>query len=439
MTSRSDSPPPAPSAPDDESPAGDPPGSKTLALWRAGRTAWATLGVLALVAVLGFLASELSFIVVPVVLALFPATLLWPVASWLKKHRFPTALASLAAILAGLLLFAALIGSMVPLVVAEMPQLMQSAADGVRRLEEWLAREPFGVEVGGISELLAAAQDQIGEIGDIAPRALAAATTAVETIAGILLLFVVLFFYLKDGPRLSAGIVSVLPAGIQDRVRGAFSRAWILLGTYFRWLLVVALVDAVLIGVGLLILQVPLAIPLAVLVFFGGLFPIVGAVATGGLAVLVALADGGFWLGVAVLGLVLVVQQLESNVLHPIVQGRAIKLHPLLVLLAVTAGGLLLGILGAFLAVPVAAITAGTLRYLTGRNADGRADAGGAKNAGESQPGEASPKGGEGGNRNKREPNAPGQGASGGESSEESSEESPEGAPDKPEKSFKKR
>jgi putative heme transporter len=148
----------------------------------------------------------------------------------------------------------------------------------------------------------------------------------------------------------------VAPETSRPRLRRAADRSWDTLGSYFRGQLLVALVDAVFIGIGLLILGVPLAVPLAVLIFFGGLFPIVGAVTTGALAVLVALADAGLTTALIVLGLVLLVQQLESNVLEPLILGKAIDLHPIVVLLAITTGAVTLGILGAFLAVPVAAI-----------------------------------------------------------------------------------
>lgn len=373
------SPPPAePDHGSDDTRALGPPRPGTAWLWRAGRTAWAALGVLAVIAAVGYATSVLSLVVVPLILALFPATLLWPLARGLGRRRFPSGLAAITSILTGLLLFAAVIGAMVPLVMAEMPALMESAAEGVEELEAWLAEGPFGLEIGGVSDLLAAAQERIADVGDLAPRALGAAATAIETLAGVVLLIVVLFFYLKDGPRLAESVVSLAPPEVRERVRGALSRAWTTLGVYFRWLLVVALVDAVLIGAGLLILRVPLALPLAVLIFFGGLFPIVGAVVTGALAVLVALAHGGPWLALAVLAIVLVVQQIESNVLHPIVQSRAIKIHALVVLLSITAGGILLGILGAFLAVPVAAIAASTFRYFRSE----AASTGGAEEAG---------------------------------------------------------
>ena len=146
-------------------------------------------------------------------------------------------------------------------------------------------------------------------------------------------------------------------------------RAWTTLGAYFRGQLLVALVDALAIGVALLVLGVPLALPLAVLIFFGGLFPIVGAVVTGALAVLVAMADAGLTMGLIVLGIVLAVQQLESNVLAPLVLGKATALHPLGVLTSLTAGGILLGVLGAFIAVPIAASLVRAIGYLRDRSA----------------------------------------------------------------------
>jgi putative heme transporter len=331
-------------------------------VWRAGRTAWAVLGVLLLLAVAGYVAALLPLVVVPVVLALFPATLLVPVAGWLKRRGVPAALAALASIVAGILLIGGVIGAMVPLVAAELPDLAEAAGEGVGELERFLDDEPFGLEVGGLDDLLETAREQLPETGQLAGQALGAAVVAFETVAGLLLVIVLLFFYLKDGSRLADGLATLAPRHRRRRVRGAMQSAWETLGAYFRGQLLVALVDAVVIGLGLVLLGVPLALPLAVLIFFGGLFPIVGAVLTGALAVLVALADGGLVIALVVLGLVLAVQQLESNVLEPIILGRAIDLHPVVVLLSITAGAMLLGILGAFLAVPVAAIVARTLR-----------------------------------------------------------------------------
>jgi putative heme transporter len=353
-----------------EAPSGDAASSGAARLWRAGRTAWALVGVALAVAVLGLIAGELTLVLVPVVLALFPATLLVPVAGWLKDRGLPDALAGLVSIVAGVALIGAVIGAMVPLVASELPDLADSASEGVAQIEEFLEDGPLGMETDGVEGLLSTAREQLGEVGDYAGQATGAAFAAFEAVAGLLLLFVALFFYLKDGRRLSEGMISVFPRGSRDRARRLATSSWDTLGRYFRGQLLVAFVDAVFIGIGLLVLGVPLALPLAVLIFFGGLFPIVGAVATGALAVLVALADGGLTTALIVLGLVLVVQQLESNVLEPVILGRVIDLHPLVIILAITAGSLTLGILGAFLAVPVAAITAGIIEDVRGRATD---------------------------------------------------------------------
>ena len=334
-----------------------------LRVWRAGRTGWALVGIAAALVLAGFVLAELSLVVVPVVLALFPATLLVPVSDALKRLGVPAALAALIALLGGLGLIALVLGLMVPLVAMELPELAASAGEGLADLQR-LMSEHLGIEIGNMSELLDEGAELLGEAGDVAGQALAAAVVAFETIAGTLIMLVVLFFYLKDGRRLANGILVTAPSHVRHHLRQISDRGWSTLSSYFRGQLFVALVDAVFIGIGLVVLGVPLALPLAVLIFFGGLFPVVGAVTTGALAVLVAFADGGLGIALIVAGLVLVVQQVEANILQPYVLGHAIDLHPLVVLLSITIGAVVAGILGAFLAVPVAAIFARSLDYL---------------------------------------------------------------------------
>lgn len=347
--------PPGRSAHDDTA-APEADGASTIR--RVGTTAWAALGIIAVLALVGWLAGRLSLLVVPLILALFPATLLVPVAAKLRSVGAPSSLAAIASILLAFLALGGLIGAMVPVVASELPELVESASGGVEEIERFLEDEPFGIGIDGPSELLSVARDQLGEVGDYTGQAMTAATATAEVLAGLLLLFVLLFFYLKDGRRLTEGILSVAPRSIRPRLGRATEQAWRTLGSYFRGQLTVALIDAVFIGIGLLILGIPLAVPLAVLIFFGALFPLVGALVTGGVAVLVALADGGFIAALIVLALIVGVQQVEGNFLQPLIIGRAIDLHPLVVILAITAGGVLFGILGAFLAVPAAAIVA---------------------------------------------------------------------------------
>ncbi|MPZ86688.1 MAG: AI-2E family transporter [Nitriliruptorales bacterium] len=334
-----------------------------------GRYAWATVGIVAVLVVLGFISSRLTLVVVPLTLALFPAALLAPVAACLKRHRVPPGLASLLTILGLLLLLGATIGGLVPVVTAEIPDLVESFQQGVAELEAFLQANPFGMGIGGIEELIEQGRRQLQEAaGQIATGAFAFAGQAAEVLVGMVFLFVVLFFYLKDGDRIGGGILGTFPERMRPDVEAIGGRVWYTVGRYFRGQLLIALVDAVLIGIGLLILGVPLALPLAVLVLFGGLFPIVGALVSGFVAVLVALADGGITTALLTLALIVGVQQAEGNVLEPLVLGRAISLHPLIVLGALTAGGVTLGVLGAFLAVPVAASVARVVDYARERD-----------------------------------------------------------------------
>jgi predicted PurR-regulated permease PerM len=175
---------------------------------------------------------------------------------------------------------------------------------------------------------------------------------------------VLAFLFVKDGDRFLPWLHRVAGPRAGGHLGVVLSRVWGTLGGFIRAQVLVSLIDAVLIGIGLLIVGVPLALPLAVLTFLGGFVPVVGAVVAGALAVLVALVSNGFTAAMIVLGIVLLVQQLEGNVLQPILQGRSLQLHAAVVLLAVTAGSSLYGIAGAFLAVPVTAAAATVLRYL---------------------------------------------------------------------------
>ena len=327
---------------------------------RVGRLAWSALGVLALMVVAGLLLRELALVVIPLILALFPATLLMPVTRLLERRKVPRTLAAVLTLLGGLLLLGGIAAGTVTLVVTQLPDIVDSAGEGIDGLEEQVRRVVPGFEVPALDELRQRIQEQILDPDEGASAAatqfLRMTLGAVEVVAGVLLLVVILFFYLKGGRSLAEGFVGFVAPASRERIMVLAEEAWDTLGAYFRGQLLVALSDAVFIGLGLLLLGVPLALPLAVLVFFGGLFPIVGAVATGALAVLVAFADAGPGVALAVAGLVLAVQQLEGNVLEPLILSNVIDLNPLTIVLVITLGAVVLGVLGAFLAVPTAAI-----------------------------------------------------------------------------------
>jgi putative heme transporter len=335
-------------------------------LLRYGRAAWAALGLLAVVVLSLYALQQVRVVVVGFVLALFPAALLSPLAVRLRQSRIPDALGALALVLGLLLAFMVPVRLIVPLIADQVPELADAVAQGLEQLEgviDWSALPGSPEGPRQLAEQVFAALAE----GGVLDRGLAAAGTAVSFVTGLVLMIVTLFFLLKDGRRLWDAVLSLLPRGQRRLVDEMAAQAWWTLGAYLRGQLLVALFDAVFIGLGLWALGVPLALPLAVLVFFGGLFPIVGAFVSGLIAVLVALADQGLLTAVLTLVLIIVVQQVEGNVLEPIIMSNIIALHPLVIILAVTAGGLLLGILGAFLAVPLTAIAARIVDRLRGR------------------------------------------------------------------------
>ncbi|MFC4554595.1 AI-2E family transporter [Georgenia faecalis] len=333
-------------------------------LW--GRRAWATIGVVILVIGLVFVSSQVSIILTPFVLALFPAALLDPVAGRLRASRLPNALGALLLLLALLGVLALAAWFITSAVIDQVPEIVDSVTAGIERFEEDFDWSIVPGDIGSLSDLAAQAGSAIAGSGALT-EGLGAATAVGEFATGTVLMLVTLFFFFKDGRRMWQAFLDFVPRRHQPRADVIARQSFWTIGAFLRAQLLVALVDAVFIGLGLWLLGVPLVIPLAVLVFIGGLFPIVGAFLSGTVAVVVAFADQGPLIALAALGVVLLVQQLEGNVLEPLIQGRIIALHPLLIILSVTAGGVLMGILGAFLAVPVAAVIARLVDNLRGR------------------------------------------------------------------------
>jgi len=330
---------------------------------RAGVVAWALVGLAAAAVLAALLVAQVRLVVIPLVIALFPAALLTPLVKQLQRVGAPPALAALLVLLGFLAALIGVLSTIGWLVAGELGQVLDTLETSYDDVRRW-ARDAFDASLPPLDQLRETAGEWASGQQGLQEKATEAAGTTLEVASGILFGLLALFFYLKDGDRIAAWVVSLFPRRAHAHVAEIERRVWHTLGAYFRGQILIAAVDAVFIGVGLLVLGVPLALPLAVLVFIGGLFPIVGAFVAGGVAVLVALADGGVGLALAVLGVNLVVQQIEGNVLEPLIMGRATELHPLAVIAAVTAGGLTLGILGAFLAVPVTAGVARTVGYL---------------------------------------------------------------------------
>ena len=332
---------------------------------------WLAIGVVILLVAVGYAAGQVSLVVVPVALALFPAALLAPLTTRLRATRLPD---SAVALLLVLLLLAVLGGAGVFIgraLAEQAPQIADYVSRGLSRIEDRVDVAGLPGGAGGLEDLARKTGSAVAG-GGLLSRGLGAAEEAGAVAAGLLILLVVLFFYLKDGRRLWVAVLDLVPGRHQARVDQIGLQSYATIGDYLRGRLLVAAIDAVTIGVGLWILQVPLALPLSLLVLLSALLPFVGALLAGSLAAVVALADRGLGISIAVVVLVVLVQEVEAHILTPVVQGRVVSLHPLLVLLSVTAGTVLLGILGAFLAVPVAAVLARLVDNLRGRPAPTR-------------------------------------------------------------------
>lgn len=329
---------------------------------------WALRLAIGLVA-LWLLGQILGFLwvgILPVLLALILSTVVWPPVKYMKKVGIPAALASLLSIVLGLGLIAGIIALITPSIVSQAPQLVDSASIGIRRLQDWIQGPPLNINDeqinDGINQAVGFLQDR-GE--DIAGGVFAGVSTLGSVVITLLLVFVLTFFFVKDGPRFLPWLRGIIGRRAGRHFTEVLTRAWVTLGGFIRTQAIVSFVDAFFIGIGLVILGVPLAWALAVLTFLGGFIPIVGAFTAGALAVLVAFVSNGLTTAIIVLALVIAVQQLEGNVLQPVLQSRSMNLHPVVILLAVAGGGTLFGILGAFLAVPVAAAVAVVIRYIS--------------------------------------------------------------------------
>jgi predicted PurR-regulated permease PerM len=326
-------------------------------LQRAGALAWRFVAIVAAGWLIVVALVRLRVAVLPLIIAIMITTLLGPAAGWLRARGWPRLLAAWSVLLLSLALFASVFALLAPQVAAEIGELGSDVRAGFQQILRWLAEGPLQLTQEQIDSYIDRVQDQLStNSGVITSGVVAGAVKAGEIIAGILLTLVLVFFFVKDGDAMFGWATDRLRPEQRRHARALGARAWSALSAYVRGTAVIALVDAVLIGIALVLIGVPLIVPLMVLTFLGGFFPLVGAVVAGAVAALVALVSGGVLDALLVAGATTVIQQVEGDVLQPVVLGRAVRLHPVVVLLALTAGAVLAGIAGAFLAVPVTAV-----------------------------------------------------------------------------------
>ena len=332
---------------------------------KAAAWAWRLLAIVAFVVVLLWVIRRLEVIVVPVALALMVTALMIPAVDFLDRRGAPRGGAVALVLLTGI----AIVGGMLTFVVSQfvtgLPGLVEQVTHSIESARTWLIEGPAHLSKDQITNAGNSAIEALRNNQEkLTSGALSTAATVTEIVTGALLTLFTLIFFLHGGRNIWQFVTKIFPENVRERVRDAGRAGFGSLIGYVRATFLVALVDAVGIGTGLAIMGVPLALPLASLVFLGAFIPLVGAVIAGFLAVVVALIAKGFIYALITLALIIAVQQLEGHVLQPLVMGRAVSVHPLAVVLAIAAGGVLAGIVGALLAVPTVAFLNSAIRVL---------------------------------------------------------------------------
>ncbi|WP_307844987.1 AI-2E family transporter [Actinotalea solisilvae] len=336
----------------------------------AAAFSWRLLLVLVAVAALALVMAYTKVLWVPVVLALLLTVLLSPVVDLMvRRLRLPRGAAAGITVVALLALVAGLVTLAGREIAQGFGELWTQAQAGFEELLVQLAASPLGLDQAQIDGYLEQAQEQLSaNSGSLVSGAVSVTTTLGHVLAGAVVTLFCLLFFLKDGAQIWTWVLRLLPERSRVRAYEASRRGAVTLAAFTRTQILVAAIDAIGIGVGAAILGIPLALPLAVLVFLASFIPFVGAIATGAIAVLVALVDQGLGTALIMLAIVLGVQQLESHVLQPLLLGHAVSLHPVAVLLGVAAGSLAAGIVGALFAVPLIATLNTAILYLHGHD-----------------------------------------------------------------------
>jgi putative heme transporter len=349
--------------------------SVTPLVRRAAAWSWRLLVILAAAVVVFEVLRRFGLVVVPVAIALIVTAMLLPAVDFLDRYGAARGGAVAFVMILGLTMFVGILSFVISQFVDGLPGLVEQVTHSIDTLRNWL--------IGGPIHL---SHDQINRAGDsvikslnenqeqLTSGAVSTAGTIAELVTAALLTLFTVIFFLLGGRNIWEFVTHAVPTPSRSRVREAGVAGFHSLAGYARATLLVAFVDAAGIGIGLAIMGIPLALPLASLVFLGAFIPLVGAVISGFLAVIVALLAKGFVFAAITLGLIIAIMQLEAHVLQPLLMGRAVSLHPLAVVLGIAAGGVLAGIIGALLAVPIIAFANSFVRVLTAADPDERVD-----------------------------------------------------------------
>ncbi|BBZ11127.1 AI-2E family transporter [Mycobacterium branderi] len=327
--------------------------------------AWRLLVILAAVVAFLWVVKKLEIIVVPVLVALMLSALLVPMVDWLDRRGVPRGAAVTLVLLAGFAILGGILSFVISEFVIGLPDLVDQVTHSIDSTRKWLIEGPMHLSRQQIDNAgNAAIQALRNNQAKLTSGALSTAATITEILTAALMMLFTLIFFLYGGRNIWQYVTKIFPVNARERVRAAGRAGYGSLIGYIRATFLVALVDAAGVGTGLAIMGVPLALPLASLVFLGAFIPLVGAVISGILAIVVALLAKGFVYALITLGVLIGVNQLEAHILQPLVMGRAVSIHPLAVVLAISTGGVLAGIVGALLAVPTVAFLNNAFKVL---------------------------------------------------------------------------
>jgi putative heme transporter len=331
---------------------------------------WRLLVLAAAAAVMLWLIGRLRDVLIPLSIALLLSALLAPSVGWLRRTiRLPRSLAVALVLIAGIAAVGGVLTLVITQFVTSFHDLVKNATEGIRTIQSQLRTGPLHLSNSQLNGLADAAQNWLNTHRDVLTTgAVSTATTAVDVVFTSLLVLFATFFFLRDGRRIWTFLLGLLPRGARAPLGAAGEAGWATLVSYVRATVLVAFIDAVGIGLALVLLRIPLAFPLAALVFLGAFIPIVGATVSGAVAVLVALVTRDWVHALLVLAAVIAVQQLEGHILQPLIMGRAVAIHPLAVVVAIATGLILAGIMGALVAVPLVAVLNTGIRRLYGHH-----------------------------------------------------------------------
>jgi predicted PurR-regulated permease PerM len=322
----------------------------------ASDVAWRLLVVLAAIVALLVVLSRLQLVVVPIFIALLIAAALAPPTRYLERRAVPTAIATTLVFLLSLGAVAGVVALIAPEIVSEFDTLGPTLQEAGDDIEDWIV-DTFDVTRRDVREYRDDLGDRISSIGSGSSGGLlTGARTVLEILAGLVLSLVLAFFFVKDARVFQRWGLAHVPVDQRDQIRASATKAWRTLGNYLIGAAAIGVIEAVVIGLAVAIAGGSLVIPVMVLTFAAAFFPIVGAIVAGAVAVLVTFVGAGFTPALIVLIVVILVQQFDTDLLAPLIYGRAVRLHPVVVLVVLTAGGAIGGIVGAFVAVPVAAV-----------------------------------------------------------------------------------